>query len=81
VLKRKINCQNSVTKDGRIQGETMPQVIIDAGLEAELVCEAAWMPMARLNVNTQVMGAIKGMDGRKPVIIHAATAYDHPRFN
>ncbi len=41
----------------------MPRVIIDAGSEVKLP-KAAWMPIARLNVNTQVIGAIEGMGGR-----------------
>jgi hypothetical protein len=75
--KRKRNRRNSVTQDGRIQGE-MPRVIIDAGSEVELVCAAAWVPIARLNVNTQVMGAVEGMGGMQLPIVHAATAYEHP---
>jgi hypothetical protein len=63
VSKHKRNCRNSVTQGGCFQGE-MPRVIIDTGLEVELICKAAWMPIAWLNVNTQVMGVIEGMGGR-----------------
>jgi hypothetical protein len=55
----------------------VPRVIVDPGSEVALVCEIAWTAIEKLNVNTQVFGAIQGSRGDELATVHAVTVFEH----
>ena len=76
---RKKKRRNPIARRGRSTDE-QPKGIIDPGTDFEVLGGVGWEVVEKLNRETQLDGALAGMEGENLPVVCAVTAYDHPQL-